>query len=272
MSRANKAILYSSLFAAALLFALPLYLVLAGSLSGSPALNAHYKALPPQALFAPAGLTLAQYDRFLVSSVGYLDKFWNSVILSLSIAAGQTFISLCSGYLFAKVDFRFKRGLFTLYVLVMMMPYQVSILPTYILSRRVGLYDTWWALLLPGFFAPFGVFLMRQFTRSLPDEVIEAAKLETGSLFTLLGRIVAPMMAPGLVVCFVLSFSESWGMVEQPLILLAGEKLQPLSLMLNDQRAGDLGLSFAGSVLYALPALFVYLLSRDKLMNRLGDL
>jgi len=135
------------------------------------------------------------------------------------------------------------------------------------MMKQLRLYNTNWALILPGVFAPFGVFLLTQFMRGMPDDVVEAAALETNSPIRLLFQVVGPMVYPGLVALFLLSFADAWNMVEQPLILLQDSWRYPLSLALNNMRGTDiLSVAFAGSVLYMIPVVFLYRMFEEELI------
>lgn len=148
---------------------------------------------------------------------------------------------------------------------LMLMPFQVTLLPTYLLSKRLGIYDTLWALILPDVFSPMGVFLIWEFMKSIPDETMEAAYLETDSNCRVLCSIVLPAVRPGIVTAGVLHFAESWNRIEQPLILLQSEWRYPLSLRLSLLSESTIGIRFAGSVLFMAPAVLLYFLLRDEI-------
>ena len=121
--------------------------------------------------------------------------------------------------------------LFFIYIVVMMMPFQVTLLPQYIVSRDWGIYDTPAALILTGIFSAFGTFILTQILKIMPDDMIEAAKLETGSTLRLLWYVVLPNLRGGIVCLFVLQFTELWNMVAEPLVLMETELKMPLAAM-----------------------------------------
>ena len=176
----------------------------------------------------PSKITLSQYYELLIERYRYLHMFWNSVKLSLSITVLHVGIAVTSAYVFAKVDFKGRETLFFIYIIVMMMPFQVTLLPNYIQARFLKIYDTYWAIILPGVFAPFGVFLLRQFMKYIPDEFIEAVSLESGSVADILRIAILPSLKPGIIALAVLTFAENWNMVEQPLVLMEDSLKYPL--------------------------------------------
>ena len=160
--------------------------------------------------------------------------------------------------------------MFYLYIIVMMMPFQVTLLPQYIASREFNIYDTHLALILPGIFAPFAVFLLTQMIKSLPNELIEAARLDTGSTWKILAYILIPAIKPGIICTWVLVFTEHWNAVPEPLVLLETRELYPLAVMLNSITAESL-LGFAATVLFFLAPLLLFLYFETEIMEGLGE-
>lgn len=216
------------------------------------------------------GLTLESYRALLQENRIYFKMFWNSAALAVGTALAQGVVSLLVGFALAKGRIRGGKALLFLYISVMLMPFQVTLLPNYMAIRWLGLYNTGWALALPGIFAPLGVFLIYQFLRSMPDELLDAAKLDTNSYFALLWRIVLPSVQPGMITLLVLSFTESWNMVEQPLLYLTDPEKYPLSLALNNLTVPDASLVFAAAVLYLLPVLFLYRFFENQIAQGLS--
>ena len=266
----KKCLVVLCISAMAALFALPVLVTLTSSFMGAAELSEVYeKSTEVLIRVIPKMVTLNGYYNLLFASGTYLSMFWNSVLLAVAIAAGSVLAGLVMGYVLAKVRFRGRDKLRFAYIVVMMMPFQVTLLPNYIVLKQMGLYNTNWALILPGIFSPFGVFLLNQFIRSMPDEVVEAATLETASPLRVLSQIVAPMVYPAILALFLLSFADAWNMVEQPLILLQDRWRYPLSLALNDIRSAEPTVAFAGSVLYMLPIVLLYWLFHEELTQGL---
>ena len=151
----------------------------------------------------------------------------------------------------------------------MMMPFQVTLLPQYIVSRDWGIYDTPAALILPGIFSAFGTFILTQILKTMPDDMIEAAKLETGSTLRLLWYVVLPNLRGGIVCLFVLQFTELWNMVAEPLVLMETELKMPLAAMLN---GGNAPVVPAATVVFLFLPFLLYLLFSDTLREEMGSM
>lgn len=256
------------LYPLAVLFLYPILIIFCASWMGSDELAVVFNSGGPLRLI-PYKVTADGYFGLLFKSQTYMATFWNSMLIALSITFGQALVSLAIGFLLSKARVRFSGALLFLYIVAALMPYQVTLLPNYILARLAGLYNTWWSLILPGVFAPFGVFLMHQFIKGIPDEMLEAALTETGSLLRVLGSIVLPAAWPGLICTMILAFAEGWNMVEQPLVLIKDEWLYPLSLSLNSLRATGTDILFPGAVLFIVPTVLLFFLFEDELVKGL---
>ncbi|WP_339208083.1 carbohydrate ABC transporter permease [Paenibacillus sp. FSL K6-3182] len=212
---------------------------------------ANLKLLPDQ-------VTLEQYGKVLVGSSRYLMMFWNSVFMVVPIIAGQTLVAALAAYAFSKLRFRGREHLFLVYVLTMLMPFQVTLVPNYIMADKLGLLNSSNAIILPGIFAAFGVFMLRQFMLDIPYAYIEAAKMDGAGHLRIFYKIIIPMIKPGLSALIILLFVDYWNMVEQPLIFLDDPLKQPLSVYLSSIK-GELGIAFAASMLYMAPMVLLFL-------------
>ncbi|MRN55352.1 carbohydrate ABC transporter permease [Paenibacillus monticola] len=206
----------------------------------------------------PDQVTLEQYGKVLVDSPRYLKMFWNSAFLVVPIIAGQTFVAALAAYAFSKLKFRGRDPLFLIYVLTMLMPFQVTLVPNYIMADKLGLLNSPNAIILPGIFAAFGVFMLRQFMLDIPYSYIEAAKIDGAGHLRIFYKIIIPMIKPGLAALVILLFVDYWNMVEQPLIFLDDPFKQPLSVYLS-RINGEKGIAFAASMLYMAPMVLLFL-------------
>ena len=155
-------------------------------------------------------------------------------------------------------------------ILLMLLPFQVTMVPNVLTLRSLGLMDSVWAVILPMWFAPFYIFLIRQFMVGLPKELIEAAEMDGAGTVSTFLRVIIPVCRPILGAAAALSFAESWNLVEQPLTYLTTRPdLQPLSTMFNQLVNERTGFEFAGATLYILPALFVYLFFQEDILSGL---
>ena len=168
-------------------------------------------------------------------------------------------------------DFDNQSGALTfLLIIAMVMPFQVTLVANYILVKEIGLFDTVWAIILTGAFAPFAIFFSRQMCASIPDELLEAYDLESKSLAGKFAYVILPTVKPALAALMILTFTEAWNMVEQPLILLESRLLMPLSTVLNSVFS-SMGMSnhFAGAVLYMVPVLLIFYYCETYIMDGL---
>lgn len=209
------------------------------------------------------------YIDFYLWKPFYLRLFCNSLLIAAVGALGNVVVSVLAAYVFAKVKFHGSGVLFFVYIVVMMMPFQVTLLPQYIVSRDWGIYDTPAALILPGVFSAFGTFILTQILKTQPDEMIEAAKLETGSTLLLLWHVIIPNLRGGIVCLFVLQFTELWNMVAEPLVLMETELKLPLAAMLTDR---DEPVALSATVVFLVLPLMLYLLFSDVLREEMGSM
>ncbi len=260
---------YVFLFICALFYVAPLFFTFASSFAPEQEIKEKLRKI---LILSPTPFTLDQYLGILIASDKFMNAFWRSLYLATTIAVFQTMISFFAGYVFAKVQFRFKSFLFALYMMVMFMPFQVTLLPNFLLLRKTGLFDTQYALILPSIFAPLGVFLMNQFIKQIHDDIIQSVRLETNSTFLMLFKIILPCILPGMMTLFILSFSEAWNMVEGPLIFLSDKNKYPLALLFQDQSVIQLQNVFAASVVYMSPAIVLFVFFKDQLLTGLEQI
>jgi len=215
----------------------------------------------------PRSVTIRQYYDVLIAKSKFLRMFWNSVFVVLPIVAGQVIISSMAAFVFAKVKFKGRDFLFFIYIIIMMMPFQVTLVPNYITLDLLGLIDRYSAIIFPGVFGAFGVFLLRQFMMTIPNEYIEAARIDGCSLMQIFFKIVLPISKGGIASLAILSFIDNWNMVEQPLIFLKDANKYPLSIYLANVNKGELGIAFAAALIYMLPMLLMFLYGENYLVE-----
>lgn len=207
----------------------------------------------------PDMFTLNQYVNIFLRQSFFLRMFWNSIGIVTAIIIGQLLISSMTAYAFSNFSFKGRKILFFLYVITMMMPFQVTLVPNYLIVDRLGLMNTYNALILPAIFAPFGVFLLKQFMNFIPKECIEAAQIDGAGHFTIFFKIVIPILKPAIASLIILLFIDYWNMIEQPLLFIDDLMKRPLSTYLSVIGKKDFHYAFAASTIYLLPALFIFL-------------
>lgn len=217
--------------------------------------------------FIPDKVTFSQYLSGLVKSPEYLLKFWNSVILVVPIVLFQLAVASVTAYGFTRWQGKVRSGIFFFYVILMLMPYQVTLVPNYLVSKWLGILNTRWSVILPGIFAPFSVFLLTKFMRRVPYALIEAAKMDGAGEWQIFTKICIPQCRAALYAIAILVFIDYWNMVEQPLILLEDAESQPLSVFLSNVTSGEIGLAFAMAVVYMIPSLLLFLHGEEYLVE-----
>ncbi|EHQ89122.1 ABC-type sugar transport system, permease component [Desulfosporosinus youngiae DSM 17734] len=215
----------------------------------------------------PDVVVLKQYYNVLIKKTQFLFMFWNSVLITCPIVIGQTIVATLAAYAFAKLKFRGRNLLFFLYIIVMLMPFQVTLVPNYLMAGWLGLLGSRWSIIWPGIFSTFGVFLLKQYMEQIPDSYLEAARVDGANQLQIFLKIILPMSRAGIAAMAILVFIDNWNMVEQPLIFLQDAAQQPLSLYLSRIIDGEKGLAFAASVLYMLPALLNFLYAEKYLLE-----
>ena len=267
--------------AAALIFLLPTVLTMANSFMSASEINANYGAIfstteeggktfiseKINLKFIPDMVSFSQYYTVLFKSPDYLFKFWNSVILVVPIVIFQLAVASLAAYAFARLKGRLKEIIFFVYVVVMLMPYQVTLVPNYLVSDWLGILNTRAAVILPGIFTPFAVFLLSKIMRRIPFSLIEAAKLDGAGEFQIFVHVCMPLCKSALFSVAILVFIDYWNMVEQPLILLSDTSLYPLSVFLSQINTGEIGLAFAVATIYMIPTLLMFLYGEDYLVE-----
>lgn len=217
--------------------------------------------------FIPDEVTFEQYKTVLLKSPDYLLKFWNSMVLVVPIVVFQLIVALFAAYGFTRYRGRLREIIFFAYVILMLMPYQVTLVPNFMVSQWLNLIDTYWAIWLPGIFSPFAVFLLTKYMRRIPYGILEAAKVDGAGEFQIFRYICVPLCKGALASVAILVFIDYWNMVEQPLILLTDSDMHPLSVFLSKITSGEIALAFAVASIYLIPALLVYLYGEEYLLE-----
>ena len=219
------------------------------------------------AKFIPDKVSFSQYVTVLFRSPDYLLKFWNSVILVIPIVFAQVGVASFAAYSFTRYQGRFKNILFFAYIILMLMPYQVTVVPNYLVADWTGLLNSRWAVIFPGAFAPFSVFLLTKFMRRIPSSLIEAARLDGANEWHVFKDVCIPQCRSVLYSIAILVFIDYWNMVELPIILLEDSTMQPLSVYLSTINAQEAGIAFSVAVIYMVPPLLLFLHGEEALVE-----
>lgn len=215
---------------------------------------------PPRLI--PTTATLVHY-RELFTRMRIGRSFLNSAIVSVSITALSLLFNSMAGYAFAKLRFSGRDRLFGLLLGALVIPTQIGMLPLFLMMKSVGLVNTYWGVILPGAASIFGIFLMRQFMSSVPDDLLDAARIDGAGELRIYWSIVLPLARPILVTLALFTFMASWNDFMWPLIVLTDENkyILPVAIAsLSGEHAQDIELMMASSVLTILPVLVLFIL------------
>lgn len=250
---------------------LPLVLLVVGSIAEPDALAASLGGVVgggagyAQLGAAPLPPSLQSYVAVLLDSPAFHVLMANSALYAVAVLAGQVLVAAPAAWALARFRFRARNALFFLYVLLMMLPFQAVMLSNYLVLRQLGIDNTILAIVLPGMFSAFPVFIMRQFFAAIPDNIVESARLDGAGEWRIFLRIGVPLGAPGIFAALMLGFFEYWGLVEQPLAFLRDQTLWPISLFAPTLTLESVGTVFAAAVIAAIPAVLLFLFGKDYL-------
>ena len=218
--------------------------------------------------------SLQGYADLLFDCFVFYPMFWNSVLYAAAITVVQLIVIIPCAFGFSQAKFKGKGVLFVFYIILMMMPLQVTILPNYIGLRDMGLIDTPLGIVLPMIFSPFGVVVMHQYMKNIDSSVIEATRLETNSIFRVLFTSVIPQLRVCIFAVVLFVFADCWNMVEQPMLLLKDDSLKTLSVFITNAQNYEGEVLFPAAVIFLIPVLILYLFFNENLEKglTLGDL
>jgi len=254
--KVGRALLHTALIAGTVLMVAPFVVMLVVSL------------IPQEAFlsrnFSPAQYSLTNFvETFRVVPFGRY--YFNSAVVSISVTVGQILISSLAAFAFSRLRFRGRDVLFLLYLATLMIPFPVTLIPNFLIIRELGWYDSYPALIVPGFFSVFSTFLLRQYYRGLPMELDEAARMDGASSLRIWWQIVVPLSGPVLAALSIFVFQAVWNDFLWPLVVTSSAEMRTIPVGLNSfvgQYSTAWGLLMAGSVIALLPVLLIYLLAQ----------
>ena len=217
--------------------------------------------------FIPDMVSFSQYITTLFKSPDYLLKFWNSIILVVPIVVFQLVVAVFAAYGFTRTKGKLSAIVFFSYIILMMMPYQVTLVPNYLVLDWMRLLNTNWAIWLPGIFSPFSVYLITKYMKRIPVPLLEAARIDGASEWQVFSKICVPICKGIITSCAILVFIDYWNMVEQPLLFFTDTDKYPLSIFLSKINASEVGLAFAVATIYMVPSLLIFLYGEEQLVE-----
>jgi multiple sugar transport system permease protein len=210
-------------------------------------------------LLIPNPASTEQYTEVLIFQPAFLILLFNSLKITVPVTLGALGIALLTAYGFCRWQWRYKELVFTVYIVVMLMPLQAVLVPNYIIASLFKIHKNYLAIILPGIFSPFGVFLMRQSMKTIPEAYLEAAEIDGAGNWYILVHIIIPQLKSSIAALCMLTFIEYWNLVEQVVIFIDDFKREPLSIYLSRLADGRTGLIFAASCIYMfLPIWFLF--------------
>ena len=228
-------------------------------LLGSFKTTAELRQLPPT--FLPEDATLGNYQE-LFDRLDFPRYFFNSTVVAVAVTLGNLLFCSMLGYALAKLEFPGKRGLLVVMLGTMMVPAVVTFMPLFVIVSNMGLANTHLGLILPFVAGAFGAFLMRQFISGIPDDLLEAARVDGAGEYTIFFRIVLPLCGPALATLAILTFLSSWNAFLWPLVVASTEDMYTLpvavALFSIGQQQSDVALQMAGSVVVVLPVVALF--------------
>ena len=214
---------------------------------------------PPPLL--PTGATLANYHE-LFARTGMARNFGNSLLVSAAITLGSLLVNTLAGYAFAKLRFAGRDRIFQVLLAALVIPAQVAMLPLFLMMKQLGLVNNFGGVIVPALATVFGIFLVRQYARSIPDELLEAARIDGAGELRIFFQIVLPMLKPVLVTLAIFTFMAAWNDFMWPLIVLTDQDHYTLPVALaslSREHIMDVEMMMAGAVVTVLPVLLLFL-------------
>ena len=248
-------LVYAALATLALATLLPLLWMVSASLM--PAGEA--TAWPPR--FVPSIPTTEHYHA-LFARLDLTRALANSAVLATAVTAISLLLNSLAGYAFAKLRFRGREGIFRLLLAALVIPGQVAMLPLFLILRELGLINTYFGVIIPGMASIFGIFLVRQYALSIPDSLLDAARVDGAGEWRIYWSLVVPFVRPVLVTLALFTFMGTWNDFLWPLIVLSDARLHTLPVALANllgEHVQDTELMMAGAVLTMLPVIAVFL-------------
>jgi ABC-type glycerol-3-phosphate transport system permease component len=260
---------FAILVVAALAIAAPFLWIFRGAFSAS---DAELYKLPPT--FSPGNLTAGNFGK-VTDQVPYFRFFVNSLIVSTTITAAQIITCATAAYAFARLRFRGKNVLFAVVIGSLMIPIQVTIVPLFLVMSKLELTNTLWALILPGIFSGFGIFLLRQHFLALPAELEEAARIDGAGHLRTFVRVILPLSGPSIATLGILCFTYWWNDLLLPLVMISDTDRQtlPVGLVLLAGRfsTGSLGTIAAGIAMAIVPVLIVFIAAQRYIVQSIAS-
>lgn len=270
MTKLRIGMLFLSLVACIVCY--PFIFLITGSLMGSGELKSNLSAVLDSGVkdyiswsVLPLYPTLQSYIKVLLDTPEFFVMFWNSVSISFGILLGQFLVATPCAWGFAQGQFRHKKSLFFVYIILMLLPFQVLMLPEYLMLNNLKLLDTLWAVILPNIFSTLPVFIMYYFFKAIPASIIEAARVDGASEWRIFWKIGLSLGKSGIISALLLSFFENWNLIEQPMLFLENKQKWPLSLQLPNISLDKADIAIVSSIIAMILPILLFLMFQKEL-------
>ncbi|MCF8435567.1 MAG: carbohydrate ABC transporter permease [Ignavibacteriales bacterium] len=259
----KKILLYLLAFLVGAASLMPFLWMVSASFMPSGSANTY----PPK--FLPDAIDFSHYIS-LFSRIDLTRNLLNSLVISIGVTFFSLFFNSLTGYAFAKLRFAGKESIFKVMLSSMIIPGQVTMLPVFLMLKNMGLINTYWAIIVPAMSSVFGIFLIRQFAMSIPDSLIEAAKIDGAGEFEIYFRIILPLIKPIIITLGIFTFMGSWNDFLWPLIVMTDSSMYTMPVALSNlmgEHVQDTELMMAGSVITILPVIIIFIILQRFYIN-----
>lgn len=268
----KKKIIFIILVALSIFMCFPVVFLLSGSFMSADELSTYLSSILIERGsgyvrwgLLPSYPTLRAYVELLFDTPEFFVMFWNSAKIVFLSICGQLIVGIPAAWGFARYKFPFKKVLFIIYIAVMLMPFQVTMLSSYLVLDKLYLLNTHGSIILPAIFSTFSVFTMYRFFCNIPESIIESARMDGASEFVIFIKIGLPLGMPGIMSAVVLQFLEYWNLIEQPLTFLKDKALWPLSIYLPNITLENADIAFTASAVTLIAAIIVFFAGQSYL-------
>ena len=271
MKKIRSAFWYMFLFSVAAIIIFPVVLVIILPFQGADELKKtigpiqNYVGNYVKIDYFPQYPTLNHFRDLLLYTPEFYKVFWNSILTVAVVLVFQLLVAIPSAWAFSHFNFRFKNAIFNVYVIFMLVPFQVTMLSQYLVLNKFNMINTRLSIIIPAIFSTLPVFLIYRGFCSIPEDILDSARIDGAGELHVLWNIGLPLGKSGILSCIVINFLDLWNMVEQPLAFLKDKKLYPLSLYLPILDMDNVEMLLAASAVTLVPAAFIFVIGQDYL-------
>lgn len=258
----------------------PILFIWIGSLMGNDEVSQYFNSVfdskeSIELFILPKYVTLQAYIEILLDTPSFFAAFWNSVKTTLFILCGQLLISLPAAWWFAQSSFCGKKLLYQFYIVVMIMPFVVTMLPQYLVLKSLGLLNSHYSIILPAIFSALPVFIIYPYFQSVPEEILESSRVDGAKEWQVFLNIGIPLAIPGIWISIILNLIEYWGAVEAIIAFVEEPKLWTLPMFLNSIQMNKPSVSFVAAAISMIPPILIMMLGgrhlEEGLLNQIEE-